>query len=80
MMGNLSQEFSFCLLWATGCLQKIQGSRWRNTRGQAVMEYFLLFIILGMLAAVLYRIAAPVLEGIMVRTAKYFIARNVAGE
>jgi uncharacterized membrane protein SpoIIM required for sporulation len=53
---------------------------WRSRRGQAVMEYFVLFIFLSLVAAAVYHFMSPVIEKALVRMADVWIAKNVAGE
>lgn len=70
-------EITYCWMWVRA---RFGASRWRESRGQAVFEYFLLFLILGMLGAVVYRYASPIIERIIVNMANKLIASNVAGE
>jgi hypothetical protein len=73
-------EIIWGIAWARAWLAPLRRSRGPRARGQAVLEYMLLFVLLGMMAAVLYRVVAPVLEGMMVHMAKEWIAGKVAGE
>jgi hypothetical protein len=61
-------------------LGKMRRPRWQNARGQAVMEYMILLIMMGMLAALIYRFISPRIEKLIVNMAKDWIAGNIAGE
>lgn len=73
-------EITVCWFWVRARFKRALSSRWREARGQAVFEYFLLFLIMGMLGAVVYRYASPIIERIIVNVANKLIASNVAGE
>lgn len=53
---------------------------WQSRRGQAVLEYFVLFIFLSLIAAAVYHFMSPVIEKALVKMADVWIAKNVAGE
>lgn len=69
-----------CALWAQPWGFARRGRRFRSERGQAVMEYFVLFMMVSILAAVFYRLFAPFIEQLLVKMARWWIAMNVAGE
>jgi hypothetical protein len=73
-------EFQWCLAKLEIWLGKMRRPRWRTARGQAVMEYMVLVMIMGMLAAVIYRFISPRIEKLIVNMAKDWIAGNIAGE
>lgn|GEM_PF-6030912 len=73
-------EVLLCLTWVQARLGKIKRPRWGSVRGQAVMEYMLLLIFIGMLAALIYSFIGPRIEKLLVNMAKDWIAGNVAGE
>jgi uncharacterized protein (UPF0333 family) len=80
-MGLLSGgHWSICVLWARVWWDRRIGGRIHSSRGQAVMEYFVLFILISLIAAVCYSIIAPVIEAVLVKMANVSIAKNVAGE
>lgn len=54
--------------------------RWQSSRGQAVLEYFVLFIFLSLIAAAVYHFMSPIIEKTLVKMADTWIAKNVAGE
>lgn len=70
----------WCLATLGTWLRKMRRPRWRNARGQAVMEYMILLIMMGMLAALIYRFISPRIEKLLVDMAKEWIAGNIAGE
>jgi hypothetical protein len=61
-------------------LARIRRLHGRSTRGQAVMEYMILVMMMGILAAVIYRFISPRIEKLIVNMAKDWIAGNIAGE
>lgn len=73
-------EVQWCLARLGTWFRKMRRPRWRNARGQAVMEYMILLIMMGMLAALIYRFISPRIEKLIVNMAKEWIAGNIAGE
>lgn len=73
-------ELQWCLARLGTWSRKIRRPWWRNARGQAVMEYMILLIMMGMLAALIYRFISPRIEKLIVNMAKEWIAGNIAGE
>ncbi|MBZ5537164.1 MAG: hypothetical protein LAO31_14510 [Acidobacteriia bacterium] len=73
-------EVQWCLAKLGTWLGKRRRPRWRSARGQAVMEYMILLIMMGMLAALIYRFISPRIEKLIVNMAKDWIAGNIAGE
>lgn len=80
MLSLTHSQWMWCLGWARVRWRHQAGRRFRSARGQAVMEYLMLFIFLSLLAAVVYRFVAPLIEGTIVKIAEKLIAMNVAGE
>ena len=70
----------WCLARARGWLGKVRRPRGRGTRGQAVMEYMMLVMMMGILAALIYSFISPRIEKLIVNMAKDWIAGNIAGE
>ncbi|MFI5175911.1 MAG: hypothetical protein ACHQKY_13710 [Terriglobia bacterium] len=80
----MSMIYYFGVQWGLarvqGWLGKLRRPRGRSARGQAVMEYMILVMMMGILAALIYRFISPRIEKLIVNMAKDWIAGNIAGE
>lgn len=73
-------EFRYCLSWMQTRLSRLWRTRRRSAGGQAIFEYVLLLLMLGLLAAVIYRMVAPKIEDLLTQMAQSWIAQSIAGE